>query len=181
MPCSITFLATLHKVARVWYSWLEARSIDSFSQLERKFVAHFNACHKILREANSLFSVCQQDGKSLKDYVAWFKIAMLEVYYLDEFVAMLTLKRGLRPYRFTYSLDKTSLSLIWKCWPACKSIFAWTRELSLGVRLMGGWRKSKFKESLAKSNSTSTTHPIDRVLSWWPCRQIWQLHFSPYP
>lgn len=43
----------------------------------------------------------------MKDYVAQFKMAMLEVYYLDEFVAMLDLKRRLHPSRLTYFMDKT--------------------------------------------------------------------------
>lgn len=42
----------------------------------------------------------------MKDYVARFKVAALEVYNLNEFVAMLAIKRKLRTSQFTYSLDK---------------------------------------------------------------------------
>ena len=38
----IAFLATLRKAARAWYSGLTPRSIQSFRQLEKPFVAHFN-------------------------------------------------------------------------------------------------------------------------------------------
>lgn len=41
------------------------------------------------------------------DYVAYFKVATLEIYHLDEDMAMLSMKQGLCPSRFTFSLDKT--------------------------------------------------------------------------
>lgn len=53
-----------------------------------------------------LFSVCQKDQELLSEYVARFKVIALEVYNLDEFVAMLAMKRGLKISRFTYFLDK---------------------------------------------------------------------------
>lgn len=40
--------------------------------------------------------------------MAWFKVAMLEVYNLDKSMAMIAKKRGLRTSRFTYSLDKAN-------------------------------------------------------------------------
>lgn len=42
----------------------------------------------------------------MKDYATQFKVATLEVYHLDESVAMVALKRGLQPSCLTYSLDK---------------------------------------------------------------------------
>lgn len=41
--------------------------------------------------------------------MARFKVATLEVYHLDEFMAMLAFKRGLCFSRLTYSLDKTPM------------------------------------------------------------------------
>lgn len=70
-------------------------------------MAHFNASWKMLWEFDSLFFVCQQDRESLNDYMARFKVATLEVYNLNEFVAMLVMKKGLRTSHFTYLLDKT--------------------------------------------------------------------------
>lgn len=59
-----------------------------------------------MQEANSLFSVRQQDRESLKDDVARFKAAMLEVYNLDEPVTILDTKKGLHTSHFTCSMDK---------------------------------------------------------------------------
>ena len=102
----IAFPATLRKAARVWFTRLEPESISSFHQLEGKFVAHFDACRKVPREVDSLFSIRQQDQELLRDYITRFKIAILEIYSLDELIAMLALKRELKTSRLTYSLDK---------------------------------------------------------------------------
>lgn len=66
----ITFPATLCKAAWVWYSRLESRSIHSYKQLAKMFVAFFNANQRIPKEPDSLFSIWQQDVEPLKDYVA---------------------------------------------------------------------------------------------------------------
>lgn len=41
--------------------------------------------------------------------MARFKMVTLKIYHLDESMAMLVLKRGLRPSCFTYFLNKTFL------------------------------------------------------------------------
>lgn len=41
------------------------------------------------------------------NYVARFKVATLEIYYLNKFVAILSIKRGMHPFQFTFLLDKT--------------------------------------------------------------------------
>ena len=103
----IAFPTTLRKMARAWYSGLEPRSIQSFRQLEKMFITYFNASRRMPKEPDSLFSVRQQEGESLKDYVARFKLATLDISRIDESVAILAMKRGLRSSQFTYSLDKT--------------------------------------------------------------------------
>lgn len=69
-------------------------------------MTYFNASRRLPKDPDSLFLICQQDGKSLKDYLTGFKAAILEIHYLDEFVAMLAMKRGLWLFRFTFLLDK---------------------------------------------------------------------------
>ena len=69
-------------------------------------MAHFSARRWMPREPDSLFAIRQQDRESLRDFLARFKAATLEVDHLDDLVAMSALKRGLRISRLTYSLDK---------------------------------------------------------------------------
>ena len=45
----------------------------------------------------------------MRDFVARFNAAILEVRDLNEDMTMSAIKRGLRGFRFTYSLDKTLL------------------------------------------------------------------------
>ena len=66
----LTFLATLQKLARVWYSRLESRSINSFVQLEYKFTTYFSTHQRVPCELDSLFALQQHDKESLKDYLA---------------------------------------------------------------------------------------------------------------
>lgn len=103
----IAFPSILQKAARAWYSQLKWRSINSFKHLERKFVAHFNVSRKISWEVNNFFSIHQHDRESLKDYMVQFNAATLEIYNLDDCVAILALKRELCTSHFTYSLNKT--------------------------------------------------------------------------
>lgn len=69
-------------------------------------MAYFNASRKMPQDPDNLFSICQWAGESLKEYMVRFKTAMMEIYHLDEVVAMPAMKR-LHPSRFIYSLDKT--------------------------------------------------------------------------
>ena len=101
------FPTTLQKSARAWYSGLEPESIVSFEQLEEIFVAHFSTNIRRPRYSDTLFSIVHGEKESLKDFMAHFNVATLEITDLNEFVAMSALKKGLKQSRFTYSLDKT--------------------------------------------------------------------------
>lgn len=59
-------------------------------------MTHFDVYRKEQWEANSLFLIRHQDPKLLRDYMARFNMAALEVYNLDESMAMLAMKRGVR-------------------------------------------------------------------------------------
>ena len=102
----IAFSATLKATAQTWYTHLEPGSIDSFIQLEEWFLAHFSTRRRMSHEPNSLFAIRQQDKEPLRDFIARFKAATLEVDHLDDLVEMSALKRGLRISRLTYLLDK---------------------------------------------------------------------------
>ena len=59
------------------------------------------------RTSDSLFSIKQDETETLRDFVAHFNTATLEVRNLNEDMAISTMKKDLRRSRFTYSLDKT--------------------------------------------------------------------------
>ena len=103
----IDFLTIIRKATRAWYFGLQSGSINSFEQLEHSFVAHFSTSRKVPRISDSLFSIKQDETETLRDFMAHFNTAVLEVRDLNENMAISTMKRGLRESRFTYSLDKT--------------------------------------------------------------------------
>ncbi|XP_073099142.1 uncharacterized protein [Elaeis guineensis] len=103
----IDFPVTIRKAARAWYSELQSESINSFKQLEHSFVAHFSTSRKVSRASDSLFSIKQGKTEMLRDLVARCNVVTLKVRDLNEDMAILIIKRGLRRSRFTYSLDKT--------------------------------------------------------------------------
>ena len=102
----LSFPTTLQKSAWAWYSGLAPESMASFEQLEEMFVAHFSTSIRRPRHSDTLFSLVQGEKESLKDFVARFNTATLEITDLNEYVAMSALKKGLKQSRFTYSLDK---------------------------------------------------------------------------
>ena len=55
---------------------------------------------------DGLFSIKQNEGEILRNFMAHFNAATLEVKNLNEDMAISTMKKDLRGSRFTYSLDK---------------------------------------------------------------------------
>lgn len=91
----------------------------------------------------------------MKDYIVQFKLAILEIYNLDESVAMLAMKRGLRSSRFIYSLDKTYLKSYSKLLiHAQKYIHA---KEATSKKLMESQRGRKLEKIQATTKLTSVT------------------------
>ncbi|XP_073107312.1 uncharacterized protein [Elaeis guineensis] len=88
----IGFPTTLRKAARAWYSELRLGSIHSFGQLEHPFVAHFSTSRRPPRTSDGLFSIKQRETEILRDFVAQFNVATLEVRDLNEDMTILAMK-----------------------------------------------------------------------------------------
>ncbi|GFS41682.1 hypothetical protein Acr_00g0075770 [Actinidia rufa] len=72
------FSATLKGPARSWFRKLSPRTIDSFGELSRLFVANFMSCRNRQKNASHLFTIHQKETESLKDFVKRFNQAILE-------------------------------------------------------------------------------------------------------
>ena len=88
----VTFPITLKIFARIWFSGLQLGSISSFEQLVRLFVIYFDNNQIHLKNTNSLFTIKQQEGESLREDTVHFNIATLESKNFDKFIAMAILK-----------------------------------------------------------------------------------------
>lgn len=58
------------------------------------------------QNSNSFFFIQSKEGEFLRDYVAYFNTATLEMLNLNKFVAMLAMKKKLRLSRLTFFLNK---------------------------------------------------------------------------
>ncbi|GFS34603.1 hypothetical protein Acr_00g0034770 [Actinidia rufa] len=65
--------------ARSWFRKLSPRTIDSFGDLSRLFVANFMSYRVRQKKASHLFTIYQKETESLKEYVKRFNQAVLEV------------------------------------------------------------------------------------------------------
>ena len=100
------FSTTLKSSARTWFRRLTPRTIDSFGDLSRFFVANFMSCKGRQKNASHLFTVHQKEGKSLKDYVKRFNQDVLEVEDLSDKVVIMTMMEGFCPGPLFDSLSK---------------------------------------------------------------------------
>lgn len=101
----------------------------------------------------------------MKDYIARFKMAMLEIYNLDESVVMLGMKREFCSSRFTYLLDQTYSKFYLELVVYIQK-YIYVEEGALTQREDNGKpKKSNPKESQAKVRLRIPTHPTNRVLS----------------
>lgn len=105
--------------------------------------------------------------------MAQFKVATLEVYHLDKFVAMLALKRGLYPSYLTYSLDKTPTKFYSDMLAYHRNIFTLTREPLHWARPMEGQVRRRLRKSLVEPH---LMEPLAEKLH----QQVEQLHPSPH-
>ncbi|PSS28993.1 Kinesin-1 heavy chain like [Actinidia chinensis var. chinensis] len=101
-----TFSATLKGIARSWFRKLAPRTIDSFGNLSRLFVANFMGCRVRQKNASHLFTIHQKEAESLKDYVKWFNQVVLEVEDPSDKVVIMAMMEGLRPGPLFDSLSK---------------------------------------------------------------------------
>lgn len=90
---------------------------------------------------------------------------MLEVYYLDEYVSMLTLKRWLCISYFTYSLDKIFFKSYLEMLAHVQKYIHMDKGAPTWWEIDRKPRKKQAQGSLAEPDPKRPTHPTDRVPS----------------
>ncbi|GFY84711.1 tetratricopeptide repeat (TPR)-like superfamily protein [Actinidia rufa] len=100
------FSTTLKGSARTWFRKLPLRTIDSFGDLSKLFVANFISCRVRKKSASHLFIVHQKETESLKDYIKRFNHAVLDLEYPSDKIVIMAMMEGLRPGPLFDSLSK---------------------------------------------------------------------------
>ncbi|XP_059663461.1 uncharacterized protein LOC132309129 [Cornus florida] len=78
------FPTTLKGSARVWFNKLKPGSIETFAELSKGFVSHFIVDQRHRRPTTHLFTMKQQKGEPLREYINRFNTEMLQVDEADD-------------------------------------------------------------------------------------------------
>ncbi|GFS37228.1 hypothetical protein Acr_00g0050780 [Actinidia rufa] len=100
------FSATLKGSTRSWFRKLLPRTIDSFGDLNKLFVANFMSFRVRQKNVSHIFTIHQKETKSLKDYIKRFNQAVLEVEYPSDKIVIMAMMEGLHPGPLFDSLSK---------------------------------------------------------------------------
>ena len=74
--------------------------------MSHQFAAHFVISRCPRRGSKSLINIKQREGESIRAYVNRFNVATLEVWNLDQSIAMAALKGGLQKNNILFFLEK---------------------------------------------------------------------------
>ncbi|GKD63031.1 reverse transcriptase domain-containing protein [Tanacetum coccineum] len=67
------FNSTLTRSARVWFDELPPKSIDSYDDLKKAFIANFLQQKKCIKDPVEIHHIKQREGESIEDFVQRFK------------------------------------------------------------------------------------------------------------
>ncbi|XP_022032646.1 uncharacterized protein LOC110933747 [Helianthus annuus] len=82
--CCLMFMQTLVWYARIWFNDLPERSIRTFDDLSKGFLANFSQQRRYVKDATVIFQIKQQDDESLRDLFERYKKEGLTYVGADE-------------------------------------------------------------------------------------------------
>ncbi|XP_057734257.1 uncharacterized protein LOC130949602 [Arachis stenosperma] len=100
------FPTILTKTAIKWFDTLPPRSITTFDDLAKKFLARFFIQKDKAKHASSLLGIKQGDQESLQSYMERFNKACLDIKSLPTEAAIMGVINGLREGPFTHPISK---------------------------------------------------------------------------
>ena len=100
------FPITLTKTAIRWFDNLPPKSISSFDELAKKFLARFSIQKDKAKHAPSLLGIKQGNRESLRSYMERFNKTCMDIQSLPTEAAIMGLINGLREGPFSQSISK---------------------------------------------------------------------------
>ncbi|XP_022158965.1 uncharacterized protein LOC111025412 [Momordica charantia] len=100
------FQISLTGSARLWYRRLPARSISTYSQLRREFIAQFSSRNYDRKTATHLATIRQKEGETLRGYVTRFQEEQFKVAHYSDDSAMCYFLTGLTDEALTVKLGE---------------------------------------------------------------------------
>ncbi|XP_022014325.1 uncharacterized protein LOC110913815 [Helianthus annuus] len=82
--CCLMFMQTLVGSVRIWFNDLPARSVRSFDDLSKGFLANFSQQRRYVKDATVIFQIKQRDDESLREFIEKYKKEGLTYVGADE-------------------------------------------------------------------------------------------------
>ena len=103
-----TFPTTLKGAARIWFSRLTPKSINTFKELSAQFTSHFIGGHRYKKSTACLMSIKQREDETLRSYITYFNKEALSIDEADDKILVEAFTNGLRKGKFLFSLYKNN-------------------------------------------------------------------------
>ncbi|XP_057747647.1 uncharacterized protein LOC130966842 [Arachis stenosperma] len=100
------FPTTLTKTTIRWFDNLSPRSISSFDDMAKKFLARFSIQKDNAKHAPSLLEIKQGERETLRNYMERFNKTCMDIQNLPTEAAIMGLINGLRERPFSQSISK---------------------------------------------------------------------------
>ena len=136
-------------MALISYTSLLVGSINTFAQLEAKFVTHFMASKRQEKSNFHLLSIIQQEGKFVAFYLKKFQEAVLEVTDLEIFVALNALINGMQTLKLKFQLTENPVKTYAEVMGQCQS-YVTTSEICLAYYFK---KRKHYKREQGQSHS----------------------------
>ena len=94
------FLTTLKGTARIWFSKLTPKSINTFKELSAQFTSHFIGGHRYKKSTACLMSIKEREDKTLWSYITRFNKEALFSDDADDKILVAAFTIGLRKGKF---------------------------------------------------------------------------------
>ncbi|XP_016178168.1 uncharacterized protein LOC107620535 [Arachis ipaensis] len=165
------FLTTLTKTAIKWFDSLPPRSITSFDDLAKKFLARFSIQKDKTKHVPSLLGIKQGDRKSLRSYMERFNKACFDIQNLPIEAAIMGLINGLREGPFSYSKSKKHPTSLNEVQEWTENYINMEENSRLGETLKSGFSyppRDKDKESRKKEDQ-----PNEKPRKYYNYTPLW--------
>ncbi|KAI3695243.1 hypothetical protein L1987_78235 [Smallanthus sonchifolius] len=104
--CCHMFMQTLIGSARLWFSSLPERSIDSFDDLNKKFLANFTQLKKYTKDVVVLYQIKQKEDEGLRSFIDRYKKEGLSYEGATEKMRVSGFMNAVRPKQLIEDLNK---------------------------------------------------------------------------
>ncbi|XP_022003936.1 uncharacterized protein LOC110901414 [Helianthus annuus] len=110
--CCLMFMQTLVGSARIWFNDLPARSVRSFDDLNKGFLAKFSQQRRYVKDATVIFQIKQRDDESFREFIERYKKEGLTYVGADEKMRVAGFMNAITSKYLTRDFNKSLLKTL---------------------------------------------------------------------